>query len=349
MKASGAIKAAREQHCKGQFGARTGAQGQQGEDGPQPHNGPSVRDNYSLSFWAWVDTVPPRVVLTHPVSGSTHISDDEAIFVWFNEDVYAMDPPGNITITPRTAGKTKFVLPANDMEQVIFDMAEDFTGEILLWPSDYFQPRTTYDVSIPNNTVVDWPGNVAAPYTFSFTTGDNYAPYCDSIHVSEAEDSGNVDITIVFQDWAGQDEPSRLSRGKSGNFRLWDNASATNGARVPVTDEARVKIDGLIVNVSFPLSSLTNGSAYMVRWPDNVVLDDFQNPVFKSSHEDHEYCQHFIWVYVKRGTGVPTLETTPPPPGPTTEAPMVADSALGLSSSILAVVLTPWLALQLAA
>lgn len=269
-----------------------------------PVGGLTLESNYSISFTAWVDTAPPVVVQTYPVDGATHISDDDVVLIWYSEDVYATDPPGNITITPRTAGKTAFVLPTTDEEQVEISFADDFTGEVLLWPADYFQPRTTYDVTIPADTLEDWPGNPAAAHTFSFKTGDNYAPYCELVQSSPLADE-EVNITIVFQDWQGQDEPSVLSRGSSGKFKLQSSEDTTVFASVSVTDEARVTVDGLTVTIAFPTDNLPTDT-YSLRWPNNILFDDYKNPVFKWSHEDHDLCSSFIWSHTAAGDPRPT-------------------------------------------
>eukprot|EP00930_Biecheleria_cincta_P024188 TRINITY_DN17344_c0_g2_i1.p1 TRINITY_DN17344_c0_g2~~TRINITY_DN17344_c0_g2_i1.p1 ORF type:complete len:1333 (+),score=177.67 TRINITY_DN17344_c0_g2_i1:277-4275(+) len=268
----------------------------------------TLASEYTIEFTAWVDNAPPKVIETLPADGARNVSDDELISIFFDEDIYPVEPAGaNITIVPRKAGKTTFSISPLDDEQAEYYWADDMSGELLIIPVELFQPRTTYDVTIPANSIEDWSRNRAAAHTFSFTTGDLHAPYCKTASWSHIAGSDPV-VKILFQDWEGQDEPSKLARGASGNFWLTNLNMRTETISVPITNQNRVSVAGLEVTITFPVSSFTDGSSYTLRWPDHILKDDYNNPIFGWTHGYNNDCNNTTWTF--------STSVTPPSPSP---------------------------------
>lgn len=312
-----------------------------------PAGSVTLASEYTMQFKAWLDIAPPKVIETYPPDGARNVSDAELVSVYYNEDIYPVTDQesgslGNITIVPKKASKKTFSISPLDELQVEFFWASDLSGELLIAPFEYFQPRTTYDVTIPANVIEDWSYNLAAAHTFSFTTGDLHAPICDRATWSHSAGSDPV-VKVFFTDAVDdQDEPSELARGHSGNFWLINLNKTTDIISVPVTDKNRVSVAGLEVTVTFPAGSFTDGSSYTLRWPDKILKDDYNNPVFGWKHNLNDWCRNTSWTFSTSGTPpspspspTPLPSSSPPTPSPPTPAPVTGtlDSSVACAYS----------------
>jgi len=261
-----------------------------------PVGGLTLAQSYAWTFTAWVDTVPPHVTGSLPINGAKNVSEWEAIIIYWNEDVYAAESRRrtNIYIRPRDENKQAMSIPVKDESQCSFSVGDEFTGELALYPTMLqewgFQPRTTYDVSIQDGAVEDWPGNKAAAYTMHFTVGDSDGPYCGHATSTQASATDPLVVNMDWYDWLGQTEPSQLIRSKSGKFWVVNVANALDTVMVDITDTVNIQISGLTVIIKFAAAHLTAGATYSLRWPDHIMRDDYDNPVFKWSHSYNDWC-----------------------------------------------------------
>lgn len=131
------------------------------------------------------DNTAPTVVESYPANLATSINEDDTIYLWFNEDVFAYEGETAITITVTGGGFTgNCDINSSPTRGSDTTCHADLSGEdreISLWFEDDFEPLTTYTVTVTAGVVEDWAYNaMAADHTFSFTTGDNSLPTLDT-------------------------------------------------------------------------------------------------------------------------------------------------------------------------
>jgi len=253
--------------------------------------GLNLDSDYMISFTAGLDNVPPKVIATYPVHGSTGFSEDDMLVVWFDEDIYPSSAEiAEVYIKPKIRTQNHHRLPVRDKKQVAFFQSYEQSGELQLISQEPFQPRTTYDAIVTEASILDWSGNEVERYTFTFTTGDKRPPRCKSVSGTQPFPWNDLVVTILFDDAEGQVEPSSLFRGAAGQFWLETSGSELVVPNVLVTDHSRVQVDGLMVTLTFPMHHLVGGVTYSLRWPDSILKDDYNNSIFKWDHADNNQC-----------------------------------------------------------
>jgi hypothetical protein len=105
------------------------------------------------------------------------------------------------------------------------------------------------------------------------------------------------------------DEPSTLAPAKVGNFWLQKIDDVLDTISVPITDTSRITVAGLTVTIKFPVKGLHKGASFTLKWPDAILKDDYNNPVFGS--KKYKYCNSSkLKTFAPTATVTGSLELT---------------------------------------
>ncbi len=160
--------------------------------GVRDPGGNRLSSDFSFSF-STRDEVPPVVTSTSPANSGVDVPVSAAIAVTFDE---TLDPA---TVTASSLVLTKTSSGAAVAAAVGFDPA---SRTATLTPSAALESMTGYTVTVAT-LVKDVAGNaMASPYSFSFTTGDAFAPSVVSVSPENAATgvSVGVIVNIVFSE-----------------------------------------------------------------------------------------------------------------------------------------------------
>ena len=141
-------------------------------------NGMTNSSQQYFTTAASTDATPPTVIGSNPMNGFTNAPTNAAIEVMFSKAV-------------RATSLTQFTLNGSPVTAVLNSSVYTDDQVVKLVPSTLLSPNTVYTVVAQG--VQDVAGNtLAAPYTFSFTTGPNFNVNGPSFQSATVTTSGGI-------------------------------------------------------------------------------------------------------------------------------------------------------------
>jgi hypothetical protein len=199
--------------------------------GVQSAGGVSLASAYTYSFTtrASTDTSPIGILNTDPANGATCVSQTANIVITFTEE------PDASTITPQSVTLT------GPSGSVAVTMKMDVANtQLVLTPSASLEQNSTYTGTITTEVADLADVHLAAPVTFSFTTGP-----CSS-------GGGSNSGTYLY---VGQTTPTLALRGYQVDVSA---ASLTEVPGSPFDETGGLEPGALLVNRNFVYSTSTN-------------------------------------------------------------------------------------------
>ena len=176
----------------------------------------------NITFNTAVDLVPPTVTSSSPSPRSTGQQEDDAIILYFSKWIDVL-PNGTFTFTATSSAYNMplgspvvVTVPAGYPDMDLPDNLIVFNDDqtIQIYPGATLLSKANYTLTISSNTVTDLSGNLLAPNTIAFQTGDSYAPYLTGVQTYI--NSNFLAFCLQFS------EPIVASRGniffQTGNF-----------------------------------------------------------------------------------------------------------------------------------
>ena len=174
----------------------------------------------NITFNTAVDLVPPTVTSSSPTPRSAGQQEDDAINLYFSKWIDVV-PGGTFTFTATSSAynvplpsPVVITVPTGDLPDNLIVFNDDQT--IQIYPPSTLLSMANYTLTIASDTVTDLSGNMLAPYTIAFQTGDSYAPYLTGVQTYINSNPPFLAFCLQFS------EPIVASRGniffQSGNF-----------------------------------------------------------------------------------------------------------------------------------
>jgi len=142
------------------------------------------------------DIVPPAIAATVPAAAATGIALDAAVKLTFSEKVELGS--GNITV--KEGANTELTIPINSTNVTLNAAGTEAT----INHADFIKYNTAYTVTIPKEGFKDdlSANNMAADYSWSFTTVGNPQPTVDTYFPADDADMvvPNTSITLTFDE-----------------------------------------------------------------------------------------------------------------------------------------------------
>ena len=204
------------------------------------------------------DTTPPNVIGNSPSTGQTDVATNAYIDVAFDEAIR------NTSLTAASVA-----LSANGNPVPISSAYVIYNGNsVRIVPASVLQPNTTYTVTLTG--VQDIAGNaLASPYSFSFTTGQNFANG-GFAYLNATVQAGGVDTQLVNYSNVGNVSTSttiRLAFNAPVDFTslLYNNGFVlrVNGTSTNLPFTVSVSADGKTATIT-PAAPLTSATQYVL-------------------------------------------------------------------------------------
>jgi hypothetical protein len=180
----------------------------------------SLITGYRFGFTTVGETISPTVVSVTPTNGSTDIAVNSDVVITFSEAMNRSSVESSISVLPTVSN-------------LVYSW--DNEAEVVSLSADNFENSTTYTVTISTGAADASDNNIAAIYTFSFTTDENTIWVYDDFDITgdTLTDNGNGNSGSGWSgSWSyvtGSTVEMFVNDSVSLNFPSASNATTTGG------------------------------------------------------------------------------------------------------------------------